>query len=61
MGTSACSSRAGDASSRRSYSQDLAFLELLDDELDMIAVRAALADPGNAEALDWDAVQDTIG
>ncbi len=32
---------------------DVALLELLDDELDLMAARAALADPANSEALDW--------
>ena len=32
---------------------DVALLELLDDELDLMAARAALADPTNSEALDW--------
>lgn len=36
---------------------DVALLELLDDELDLMAARNALTDPANAEALDWEAVQ----
>ena len=32
---------------------DVALLELLDDEVDLMAARAALADPANSEALDW--------
>ncbi len=32
---------------------DVALLELLHDELDLMAARAALADPANSEALDW--------
>ncbi|MDQ3554470.1 MAG: type II toxin-antitoxin system Phd/YefM family antitoxin [Chloroflexota bacterium] len=39
---------------------DIALLELLDDELDLMAARTALADPANAEALDWEAVQDEL-
>jgi len=36
---------------------DVALLELLDDELDLMAARAALADPANSEALDWKEVR----
>jgi len=36
---------------------DVALLELLDDELDLMAARAALADAANSEALDWKEVR----
>jgi prevent-host-death family protein len=36
---------------------DVVLLELLDDELDLMAARTALADPANTEPLDWEAVQ----
>ena len=36
-------------------------LIVVHDELDLMSVRAALASPENADPLDWDDVQDTIG
>ena len=37
--------------------EDVALLEMLENEFDLSAVRAALADPANAQPLDWDAVR----
>ncbi len=41
--------------------EDAALLALLEDELDLAEVRAALADPANAKPLDWEAVRGRLG
>ncbi len=41
--------------------EDLALLEMLENEIDIASARAALADPTNAEPLDWSAVRDRLG
>jgi prevent-host-death family protein len=41
--------------------EDAALLAMLEDQLDIAAVRAALADPTNAHPLDWNAVRGRLG
>jgi len=41
--------------------EDVALLELIENEIDLAAARAALADPANAEALDWSIVRERLG
>ncbi len=41
--------------------EDVALLEMLENEIDLSAARAALADPSNARPLDWGAVRDRLG
>jgi prevent-host-death family protein len=41
--------------------QDVALLELLENEIDLAAARTALADPANAEPLDWSGVRARLG
>ncbi len=40
---------------------DLRLLEALDDELDVEAIKAALADPENAEPIPWEKVKAQLG
>lgn len=40
---------------------DLELLEALEDRADLEAVRAALADPGNAEPIAWDELKASLG
>jgi prevent-host-death family protein len=40
--------------------EDLELLELLEDAADLAEVRAALADPGNSEAVPWEAVKQRL-
>jgi prevent-host-death family protein len=41
--------------------EDVALLELLENEIDLAAARTALADPANAEPLDWSSVRARLG
>lgn len=41
--------------------EDVALLEMLENEIDLSAARAALADPANGRPLDWGAVRDRLG
>lgn len=41
--------------------EDVALLELLENEIDLAAARAALADPANAGPLDWSGVRARLG
>ena len=41
--------------------ENVALLELLENEIDLAAARAALADPANAEPLDWSRVRARLG
>ena len=40
---------------------DLELLEALEDRADLESVRAALADPANAEPIGWDQVKSSLG
>ena len=40
--------------------EDVALLELIENEVDLSAARAAISDPANATPLDWTAVRDRI-
>jgi prevent-host-death family protein len=41
--------------------EDMALLEMIENEIDLAAARAALADPATAEALDWSMVRERLG
>ena len=41
--------------------EDMALLEMIENEIDLTAARAALADPANAGALDWSIVRERLG
>jgi prevent-host-death family protein len=41
--------------------EDLELLELLEDQADLEAMRAALADPANAQPIPWEQVKTNLG